>query len=237
MYNIGDFDTNTSKKLNASEKRKLQADISRRINRLDLKIAEDKAGLSEQVNKFKHGIPWLGYNPSKIKAEYEEKQAKNRITDITDRGLESLIMTIPEVGTSFSDAESFFAQLGEGYIGGKVATALASKGHPVLAGVTTVATALGQLGTAMHMRQQETNIEANQAYLQRVQQESIDNKVNLYRILNIGRDYLKSQGYAVNEMKDDEILSLTLAYNVPTGDSKFEQIKRDARKGLAKLEA
>lgn len=237
MYNIGAFDTNTSKKLNASEKRKLQADISRRINSLDLKIAENKANLSEQTNKFKHGIPWLGYDPSKIKAEYEEIQARNRITDIPNRGLESLIMTIPEVGTSFSDAESFFAQLGEGYIGGKIASALAGKGHPILAGITTVATALGQLGTAMHMRHQETNIEANQAYLQRVQQESIDNKVNLYRILNIGRDYLKSQGYAVNEMKDDEILSLTLAYNVPTGDSKFEQIKRDARKGLAKLEA
>lgn len=207
------------------------------MNALDLKIAEDKARLSEQVNKFKHGIPWLGYDPSKIKAEYEEEQATNRISDIGSKGLNAIIQTIPEVGTSFSDAESFFLQLGEGYLGGKLAGALASKGHPLLAGATTVATALGQLGTALHMREQETNIEANDAYLQRVQQMSIDNNINLYRILNIGRDYLKRQGMPVDEMKDDEVLSLTLAYNVQTGDSKFEQIKRDARKGLNKLKA
>lgn len=38
-------------------------------------------------------------------------------------------------------------------------------------------------------------------------------------------------------MDKEDILSAMLAYNIPTGDQQFENVKRDARKGLAQLRA
>lgn len=101
---------------------------------------------------------------------------------------------------------------------------------------------LGASGTAAglwftrEMRRNETASEAMDAYSTRILNEAYNNGIDLAKILNDSEPYLKNaMKIDTDRMTELDKLQLVLAYDIPTGDSKFEQLKHDARKGLNKV--
>lgn len=210
-------------------------DIKNRVDNLQADIAEKEAAVKDKTYLYQKGS-WY-YNPEKINKQFEEKNSTNKaVSDLYNEGINAILYSLPELGSSFSSFGSFTTQLGIQYVGGAAAQYLA-KENPVAAMITMLLTQLGSFATAYQMRQDETNSEAMDAYLQRVQSDSIDNKIDLNRILNITKKFLRNQGVFIDKLNEQDLLQAALAYNIQTGDREFEKIKRDARKGINKLKA
>lgn len=210
-------------------------DINKRIRDLQPDIDEQEVDVNNTLNLYRKGS-WF-YNPKKISKDFEQKNATNSpIADLHEKGIDALLYSLPEIGSSFSSLEAFMSQLGIQWIGGAASKAIATK-SPIGGLVAQIATQLGSLATAYTMRKDETDSEANDAYLSRVQDESIKNRIDLGRILNITKQFCKSNGIETDGLNEQDLLQLALSYNIQTGDSRFEKIKRDARQGINKLKA
>lgn len=171
-YKVGDFNTFDAKPLNVGQKQALQRDLKSKVAELRLEADQKQAELQHEITKYKKGT-WY-FDPKKIDPEFERVQASNRaIGDIPEKGIKALLYSLPELGSSFSSFESFCAQFGIQYAGTKAATKLAGK-HPGLALATELATQGASLYTSLAMREDETNIEAADAYKERVQQMATD---------------------------------------------------------------
>lgn len=212
-----------------------KTDIKNRVNNLQKDISEKETAVKDKIYLYQKGS-WF-YNPQKINKQFEEKNSTNKaFSDLYNEGINSILYSLPELGSSFSSFGSFMSQLGIQYIGSSAAQYL-SKEHPMAAMATMLATQLGSFATAYKMRQDETNSEAMGAYLQRVQSDAINNKINLNRILNLTKRFLNSQGVYTDGLNEQDLLQAALAYNIQTNDKEFEKIKRNARKGVNKLKA
>lgn len=85
------------------------------------------------------------------------------------------------------------------------------------------------------MRRWETNAEAMDAWSNRVLNSAMDKGLDIEGILNRSDQYLNSIGINTKGLDNIERTQLALAYNSPTGDEEFENLKVDARDGLNKL--
>jgi len=66
-------------------------------------------------------------------------------------------------------------------------------------------------------------------------QNSLEGNRNLPDILNILKSKLKSIGYNVDALDEQQLLKLGIAHDIQTGDPAFEKEKREARKGINTL--
>ena len=221
--------------LNGASLQLFQKDINKRIKDLQPDIDEQSINVKSTLDLYRKGS-WF-YNPKNIDKNFEQESSTNSpFQDLNEKGINALLYSLPEIGSSFSSAKAFMAQLGLQWIGGAISKSLAAK-NPVAGLSAQLLTQLGSVATAYSMRQDETNSEATDAYLQRVQDESIKNNINLGRILNITKQFCKSNGIETEGLNEQDLLQLALSYNIQTGDSNFEKIKRDARLGINKLKA
>ena len=221
--------------LNGASLQLFQKDIDKRIKDLQPDIDEQSINVKSTLDLYRKGS-WF-YNPKNIDKNFEQESSTNSpFRDLNEKGINALLYSLPEIGSSFSSAKAFMAQLGLQWIGGAISKSLAAK-NPVAGLSVQLLTQLGSVATAYSMRQDETNSEATDAYLQRVQDESIKNNINLGRILNITKQFCKSNGIETEGLNEQDLLQLALSYNIQTGDSNFEKIKRDARLGINKLKA
>ena len=221
--------------LNGPSLQAFKNEINKRLKTLQPDVDEQQSVVNDTLNLYRKGS-WF-YNPKSIDKTFEEKNSTNSpIADLHEKGIDALLYSLPEIGSSFSSIEAFMSQLGIQWVGGAVSKTLATK-SPIAGLVAQVATQLGSLATAYAMRKDETNSEATDAYLQRVQDSSIRNRINLGRILNITKQFCKSNGIETDGLNEQDLLQLALSYNIQTGDSEFEKIKRDARQGINKLKA
>lgn len=221
--------------LNGASLQLFQKDINKRIKDLQPDIDEQSINVKSTLDLYRKGS-WF-YNPKNIDKNFEQESSTNSpLQDLNEKGINALLYSLPEIGSSFSSAKAFMAQLGLQWIGGAISKSLATK-NPVAGLSVQLLTQLGSVATAYSMRQDETNSEATDAYLQRVQDESIKNNINLGRILNITKQFCKSNGIETEGLNEQDLLQLALSYNIQTGDSNFEKIKRDARLGINKLKA
>ena len=85
------------------------------------------------------------------------------------------------------------------------------------------------------MRRWETNSEAMDAWSNRVLNTAMDRKLNIDGILSRSDSYLNSIGIDTEGLDDIQRTQLALAYNSPTGDDDFEDLKVEARDGLTRL--
>jgi len=85
------------------------------------------------------------------------------------------------------------------------------------------------------MRRWETNAEAMDAISSRVLNEAMDKGLNLNHIYQNTNRYLSEIGVNSEGLDDIEKIQLALAFNAPSGDETFEDIKLNARKGIAKV--
>lgn len=210
-------------------------DIKKRIKEIQPDIDEQQATVADALQTYSKGN--LFYNPKKIDPNFERIQQTTRPGEVfSEKGITALLYGLPELGSSFSSWKAFTTSLGLQFLGNYAANAVKTK-SPTGAAAITLATQLGSLATSYSMRQDETNSEASDAYLQKVQEEAINKHIDLARILNITKQYCNSVGIDTDGLNEQDLLQLSIQYNIQTGDPLFEKIKRDSRIGINKLKA
>lgn len=86
------------------------------------------------------------------------------------------------------------------------------------------------------LRQNETNAEVMDAYSQRVMDSIMsDNNVDVQKVFDSINAYLHTIDVNPDDIDPQQKLQLALGLNIQTGDSRFEDIKKDARRGLNKV--
>lgn len=112
--------------------------------------------------------------------------------------------------------------------------AMATATEGVNAALTGLNVGIG-VATTIGSRRSETNLEKIQGISQRVISKAYDKGINLAdvytSIINAG----ESQGYDTSKMNENEIVQLGLALGVRTGNEEYDELTREATKGINKL--
>lgn len=217
--------------------RSLQQKIDKMRNDLERDKIEKETDLKNTLDTYRNGN-WL-FDPRKIDPIYKKMQEED------DRGILKTIVdpsqwlyAAPEIGSSFSDLADFTGLLllngGAEYAASKLATTALMR-NPLSRGIYEASVIGGGLYFSNQMRRMETDAEATDAYSNRVIKEAEEKGIDLGRILNQTNSHLQGLGINPEGLNTLEQLQLALAYNAPTDDSEFNAIKKEARKGIAKV--
>lgn len=210
---------------------------------------EKSADLIRTNNIVKNGN-WL-FDPNKIDKHYQELQEGE-----SNNGLLNILNPIkwgymlPEIGSSFADMQTFFALMGVekfAALAGGTADFLNPLGGAkakiakYALKATALAGAAGSMYLASQSRKVETESEVADAYLQRITNSLYDNKsgIDVNKVFKSIDDFADTlpglDKNAVKKMNVEDKLRLALAYNINTGDKRFEELKQKFRPGLAKI--
>ena len=201
---------------------------------LDSQIEDNKQALSDaQANFVEHKQRYLTggwwFDPTKITKAHRARFDNANPSD----GIQSFFDSLPQIGSSISSLYSMGGQMGLSWLGN---AAIEAAPHPMVKAGLWLGTTLGQLALSSYMRQEETSSEVMDAWMQRVQDLSIKNNIDLNSVLNKTKEFCKNVGVNTEGLDEQELLRLALAYNVHTGDKIFDNIKKNTRAGLKKVE-
>ena len=189
------------------------------------------------------------FDPRKIDPTYAKRQEQYS----GEWSLRGLGYDIPELGSTLSMfwdmAKMTSADLVSGAIAkklpGVLIRAAGEKGTLAAKALTTAADAIPTLlsgaalgysiDTTREMRRKETAQEAIDAISQRTMLIASNNGADLTKVFKNIIEFAKDNNIDPSGLKPEELVTLALAYNIPTGDGKFEQAKRNSLPGLQKL--
>lgn len=208
-------------------------------------LDDNEANYRKKQKELKEGT-WI-FKPKSIDPEFREIQQNNWSENADDRFnlLDKIIMTTPEMGTSYSDLKAFVGSLSAQWGADLLATGVGKLVSPnskarlavwLTQGAIKLGGALAGLHFTIEGRESETAQEAINAMVGRamntMQERGID--------FNILRDDLKNKlisehGIDANSMTDDELLQAAMIYNVRTLNPDVDKILKDGHKGLSGL--
>lgn len=189
------------------------------------------------------------FDPRKIDPTYAKRQEQYS----GEWSLRGLGYDIPELGSTLSMfwdmAKMTSADLVSGAIAkklpGVLIRAAGGKGTLAAKALTTAADAIPTLlsgaalgysiDTTREMRRKETAQEAIDAISQRTMLTASNNGADLTKVFKNIIEFARDNNIDPSGLKPEELVTLALAYNIPTGDGKFEQAKRNSLPGLQKL--
>lgn len=217
--------------------RLLQSKVDKLREGLERDKAAKEADLKSTLDTYKNGN-WL-FDPKKIDPVYRKMQEQD------DRGILKTIVdpsqwlyAIPEIGSSFSDFVDFTGLLmlngGAELAASRLATTAVMR-NPFAKLAYETAVVGGGLYFSNEMRRMETNAEATDAYSNRIINEAEKRGIDLNEILANTNEHLNAIGISTDGLNTLEQLQLALAYNAPTGNKDFDKLKKEARKGIAKV--
>ena len=215
----------------------LQSKVDDIRNRLEREKVAKETDVKNTLDIYKNGN-WL-FDPKKIDPVYRKMQEED------DRGILKTIVdpsqwlyAAPEIGSSFSDLVDFAGLLalngGAELAASKLATTAIMR-NPYTRGLYELGVLGGGLYFSSEMRRMETNAEATDAYSNRIINEARDKGIDLNDILQQTNEHLNAIGISTNGLNTLEQLQLALAYNAPTDNQEFNKLKKEARKGIAKV--
>lgn len=85
------------------------------------------------------------------------------------------------------------------------------------------------------MRRNETNNEAMEAWVNRTIQELYNRGINSENVIREISDKLPQYGVDPSDLSASDIIEKSIAYNIKTSDSRFEDVKAQTRRGLNEL--
>ena len=201
---------------------------------LNSDIEESKQDLSDaQARYTSHKQQYLTgnwyFDPTKISKEHRKRFDNANPAD----GIQAFFDSLPQIGSSISSLYSMGGQMGLSWATNAAVKAVP---NPLAKAGLWIAGTLGQLALSSYMRQEETSSEVMDAWVQRVQDLSIKKQIDLGGILDKTKKFCKNVGINTDGLDEQELLRLSLAYNIYTGDKQFDKIKKDTRTGLKKVE-
>lgn len=194
--------------------------------------------LQNSIATSKNGN-WL-FDPKKIdpkfRKEYEDQHygAISRIFNT-----KTWAYNVVDLGSSYSMFEQMAAQFAyQGAVHGISSLLAWSAGGELGTAAkigTGAASVIGGITLANSMRRGETESEVLDAYSNRLLQYAYQNKSNLSNLFDFADKKAKQIGVDPKDLSDLDKIQLALAYNINSGDKKFDTEKSLARQGLAKV--
>ena len=202
----------------------------RRIDPTYAKRQQDLAG-ELSFTGLAYAIPELGSSLSMV-----EGMALAGGVDRLSRWMMNIIPAIA-VGNKKAAAEKI---LQSGITGAKAATAAeqlyqANKTAELIKGAILSADVTAGIQIAKNMRVDETMMEEMDAISSRTMLDAQKNNADFAKVLTNIQEWANDNHINIKGLDLQKIISLALAYNIPTGDDAFERAKKNSRKGIQKL--
>ena len=233
-----DFTNSVSRQKLYNELNNLKQDYQRDLD-------DNEANYRKKQKELKEGT-WL-FKPQSIDPEFREMQQNNWSENADDRFnlIDKIVMTSPEMGTSYSDLKAFVgslsAQWGADLLARGVGKLISPTGKAGLAsligqGLIRLGGGLAGLNFTIQGRESETAQEAINAIVGRAMNTMQDRGINF----NVLRDDLKHKltsehDIDADSMTDDELLQAAMIFNVRTLNPNVDKILKDGHKGLSGL--
>lgn len=233
-----DLTNNVSRQKLYDELDNLKKDYQRELD-------DNEANYRKKQKELKEGT-WI-FKPQSIDPEFREMQQNNWSENADDRFnlIDKIIMTTPEMGTSYSDIKAFVgslsAQWGADLLARGLGKLISPSGKAGLAsligqGLIRLVGGLAGLHFTIEGRESETAQEAINAMVGRAMNTMQDRGINF----NVLRDDLKHKltseyGIDADSMTDDELLQAAMIYNVRTLNPNVDKILKDGHKGISGL--
>ena len=230
---------------NSSSRQKLYQELNNLKEDYQRELDDNIANYRKKQTELKEGT-WL-FHPDKIDPEFREMQQNNWSEDADDRFnlLDKIVMTTPEIGTSFSDLKAFVGSLGAQWGADLLARGIGKLINPaskarlpltIAQGLIRLGGGVAALDFTIEGRQSETAQEAINSIVSRAMNTMQARNINF----NVLRDDLKQKlsteyGIDSNSMTDDELLQAAMIFNVRTLDPNVDKILKDGHKGLSGL--
>lgn len=230
---------------NSVSRQKLYNELNNLKQDYQRDLDDNEANYRKKQKELKEGT-WL-FKPQSIDPEFREMQQNNWSENADDRFnlIDKIVMTSPEMGTSYSDLKAFVgslsAQWGADLLARGVGKLISPTGKAGLAsligqGLIRLGGGIAGLNFTIQGRESETAQEAINAIVGRAMNTMQDRGINF----NVLRDDLKRKltsehGIDADSMTDDELLQAAMIYNVRTLNPNVDKILKDGHKGLSGL--
>ena len=197
---------------------------------------------SEYVNKLNNGA--FLYNEDwidpKLRQQVENREELNKW--IPWEAMDYFMLNIPEVGTSFSDLKSYLGSIvtavGAEKLGQLAASAISPGKYATAAKLAIGALGYGTgLGFAMSGRESETAQEALNAQIDRITNSLKPNGINFEQLKPEIIQNAKQHGLDLSRADNQDLLGAVLALNIKTTDPVFNELVKQAHKGVSTLVA
>jgi len=202
----------------------------RRIDPTYAKRQQELAG-EFSLTGLAYAIPELGSSLSMV-----EGMALAGGVDRLSRWMMNIIPAVA-VGNKKAAAQKIIQN---GIGGAKAATAAeqlyqANKTAEAIKGAILSADVAAGVQIAKNMRIDETMMEEMDAISSRTMTDAQKNNADFAKVLTNIHDWAKQNNMNIEGLDLQKVISLALAYNIPTGDEAFEAAKKQSRKGIQKL--
>lgn len=197
---------------------------------------------SEYVNKLNNGA--FLYNEDwidpKLRQQVENREELNKW--IPWEAMDYFMLNIPEVGTSFSDLKSYLGSIvtavGAEKLGQLAASAISPGKYATAAKLAIGALGYGTgLGFAMSGRESETAQEALNAQIDRITNSLEPNGINFEQLKPEIIQNARQHGLDLSRADNQDLLGAVLALNIKTTDPVFNELVKQAHKGVSTLVA
>lgn len=230
---------------NSVSRQKLYNELNNLKQDYQRELDDNEANYRKKQKELKKGT-WL-FKPQSIDPEFREMQQNNWSENADDRFnlIDKIIMTTPEMGTSYSDIKAFVGSLssqwGAELLARGVGKLISPSGKAGLVssigqGLIRLGGGIAGLNFTIQGRESETAQEAINAMVGRAMNTMQARGINF----NVLRDDLKykltsEHGIDANSMTDDELLQAAMIFNVRTLNPNVDKILKDGHKGLSGL--
>ena len=197
---------------------------------------------SEYVNKLNNGA--FLYNEDwidpKLRQQVENREELNKW--IPWEAMDYFMLNIPEVGTSFSDLKSYLGSIvtavGAEKLGQLAASAISPGKYATAAKLAIGALGYGAgLGFTMSGRESETAQEALNAQIDRITNSLEPNGINFEQLKPEIIQNARQHGLDLSRADNQDLLGAVLALNIKTTDPVFNELVKQAHKGVSTLVA
>ncbi len=197
---------------------------------------------SEYVNKLNNGT--FLYNKDwidpKLRQQVENREELNKW--IPWEAMDYFMLNIPEVGTSFSDLKSYLGSIvtavGAEKLGQLAASAISPGKYATAAKLAIGALGYGTgLGFTMSGRESETAQEALNAQIDRITNSLKSNGINFEQLKPEIIQNARQHGLDLSRADNQDLLGAVLALNIKTTDPVFNELVKQAHKGVSTLVA
>lgn len=197
---------------------------------------------SEYVNKLNNGA--FLYNEDwidpKLRQQVENREELNKW--IPWEAMDYFMLNIPEVGTSFSDLKSYLGSIvtvvGAEKLGQLAASAISPGKYATAAKLAIGALGYGAgLGLTMSGRESETAQEALNAQIDRITNSLEPNGINFEQLKPEIIQNARQHGLDLSRADNQDLLGAVLALNIKTTDPVFNELVKQAHKGVSTLVA
>lgn len=221
--------------INDAQQASIQEEIQRRVNEKQESLNEHTIEYADYVNKLNNGT--ILYDPDAIDPRLRNMVDNNKIIGGPNSLIDALVLNIPEIGTSFSDMQSFIGTIATGQAANMLANSIqyvlpgSNVGKFAGLGVKLLGN-VAALGFTVSGRESETAQEAIGAWTDKVYNNLSANNINIQDLKPELIHNAAQQGINLSKASDDDLIKYAIAFNIKTSNPVFNELVKQSHNGI-----